>query len=37
MDQPLIETLGDELYAALRGCSVVEPLTYRHAGIGGQR
>ncbi len=33
MDQPLIEALGDELYAALRGCSVVEPLTNRHAGI----
>ena len=33
MDQPLIESLGDELYAALRGCSVVEPLTNRHAGI----
>ena len=33
MDQPLIESLGDELYTALRGCSVVEPLTNRHAGI----
>ncbi|TWO71285.1 2-oxopent-4-enoate hydratase [Caenimonas sedimenti] len=33
MDQPLIEALGDELYAALRGCSVVEPLTNRHADI----
>lgn len=33
MDKPLIEALGDELYAALRGCSVVEPLTSRHADI----
>jgi 2-oxopent-4-enoate/cis-2-oxohex-4-enoate hydratase len=33
MDQPLIESLGDELYAALRGCSFVEPLTNRHADI----
>ena len=33
MDRPLIEALGDELYAALRGCSVVEPLTNRHADI----
>ena len=33
MDQPLIEALGDELYAALRSCSVVEPLTNRHADI----
>ncbi|WP_298700131.1 2-oxopent-4-enoate hydratase [uncultured Variovorax sp.] len=33
MDQPLIESLGDELYTALRGCSVIEPLTNRHADI----
>ncbi len=33
MDQPLIKALGDELYDALRGCSVVEPLTNRHADI----
>lgn len=33
MDQSLIESLGDELYAALRGCSVIEPLTNRHADI----
>lgn len=33
MDKSLIEALGDELYAALRGCSVVEPLTNRHADI----
>ena len=33
MDKPLIDALGDELYAALRGCSVVEPLTNRHADI----
>ncbi|MEO8296449.1 MAG: 2-oxopent-4-enoate hydratase [Burkholderiales bacterium] len=33
MDQPLIEALGDELYAALVGCNVVAPLTSRHADI----
>lgn len=33
MDKSLIEALGDELYAALRACSVVEPLTNRHADI----
>lgn len=33
MDDTLIQTLGDELYAALRSRSVVEPLTNRHADI----
>ncbi|MEJ8810490.1 2-oxopent-4-enoate hydratase [Variovorax ureilyticus] len=34
MDSQLIETLGDELYAALRDRQVVEPLTNRHEGMG---
>jgi 2-oxopent-4-enoate/cis-2-oxohex-4-enoate hydratase len=33
MDPTLIQTLGDELYTALRGCSVLEPLTSRHPEI----
>lgn len=33
MDGTLIETLGDELYAALRGRRTVAPLTSRHAGM----
>ena len=33
MDDTLIQTLGDELYTALRSRSVVEPLTNRHADI----
>ncbi|MBI4984084.1 MAG: 2-oxopent-4-enoate hydratase [Rhodocyclales bacterium] len=33
MDQPLIETLGDELYAALTQRQVVDPLTVRHPDI----
>jgi 2-oxopent-4-enoate/cis-2-oxohex-4-enoate hydratase len=34
MDPTLIQTLGDELYTALRGCTVLEPLTGRHPEIG---
>lgn len=30
MNHSLIEVLGDELYAALRNCSVIEPLTSRY-------
>ena len=33
MNKQLIESLGDELYTALRAQSVVEPLTSRHADI----
>ncbi len=33
MNPELITTLGDELYDALVGCRVVEPLTNRHADI----
>lgn len=33
MNTDLITTLGDELYAALTGCLVVEPLTGRHPEI----
>jgi 2-oxopent-4-enoate/cis-2-oxohex-4-enoate hydratase len=33
MEPTLITTLGDELYAALRGCHMVEPLTNRHPEI----
>lgn len=33
MNEPLIQLLGDELYEALRGCRVVEPLTQRHPDI----
>ena len=33
MDSPLIEQLGDELYAALKACRALAPLTERHAGI----
>jgi 2-oxopent-4-enoate/cis-2-oxohex-4-enoate hydratase len=30
MDSTLIDTLGDELYEALKACRMVEPLTDRH-------
>ena len=33
MNDDLIRTLGDELYTALQGCRVVEPLTNRHPDI----
>jgi 2-oxopent-4-enoate/cis-2-oxohex-4-enoate hydratase len=33
MTPELITTLGDELYDALVGCKVVDPLSARHAGI----
>lgn len=33
MSPDLITTLGDELYAALNGCHVLEPLTSRHPEI----
>ncbi|MBL8351466.1 MAG: 2-oxopent-4-enoate hydratase [Burkholderiaceae bacterium] len=33
MTPELINTLGDELYDALEGCRVVEPLTNRHPDI----
>jgi 2-oxopent-4-enoate/cis-2-oxohex-4-enoate hydratase len=33
MNDTLIQQLGDELYDALKGCQVVEPLTSRHADI----
>ncbi len=33
MTPELINTLGDELYDALKGCKVVEPLTSRHPAI----
>ncbi|NWG73672.1 MAG: 2-oxopent-4-enoate hydratase [Rubrivivax sp.] len=33
MSPDLITTLGDELYAALTGCHVLEPLTSRHPEI----
>ena len=33
MNEQLIHSLGDELYAALRSASVVEPLTTRHPDI----
>ena len=33
MNEELINSLGDELYAALTGVHVVEPLTNRHPGI----
>ena len=33
MTPELINTLGDELYDALKGCQVVEPLTTRHPEI----
>jgi len=33
MNTDLITARGDELYAALTGCHVVEPLTSRHPGI----
>lgn len=33
MNPQQIEQLGDELYQALAGCQVVEPLTSRHPGI----
>ncbi len=33
MEPALIQRLGDELYDALRGNSVVDPLTTRHEGI----
>jgi 2-oxopent-4-enoate/cis-2-oxohex-4-enoate hydratase len=33
MSPELITSLGDELYDALKGCRVVEPLTSRHADI----
>ena len=33
MTPELINTLGDELYDALKGCQVVEPLTNRHPDI----
>lgn len=33
MDDTLIDTLGDELYTALRGRSVIEPLTNRYPDI----
>ena len=33
MNEELIQTLGDELYGALQGAHVVEPLTTRHPEI----
>ena len=33
MDAKLIETLGDELFNAMRTCTVVDPLTSRHPDI----
>ena len=33
MDTALIQTLGDELFAALRACRTVEPLSNRHPEI----
>ena len=33
MNRPSIEQLGDELYAALAECRMVEPLTSRHAEL----
>ncbi|MCB8748071.1 2-oxopent-4-enoate hydratase [Rhodoferax sp. U2-2l] len=33
MDSKLIETLGDELFQAMRTCTVVDPLTSRHPDI----
>jgi 2-oxopent-4-enoate/cis-2-oxohex-4-enoate hydratase len=33
MNPELITTLGDELYEALKGCRVVDPLTNRHPDI----
>jgi 2-oxopent-4-enoate/cis-2-oxohex-4-enoate hydratase len=33
MNDDLIRQLGDELYTALQGCAVVEPLTNRHPDI----
>ena len=33
MNDDLIRALGDELYTALQGCQVVEPLTNRHPDI----
>ncbi|MDE1947498.1 MAG: 2-oxopent-4-enoate hydratase [Burkholderiales bacterium] len=33
MNEALIHQLGDELYAALRGCEVVDPITNRHPEI----
>jgi len=33
MDAKLIETLGDELFQAMRTCAVVDPLTTRHPDI----
>jgi 2-oxopent-4-enoate/cis-2-oxohex-4-enoate hydratase len=33
MNPELIQSLGDELYAALTACTVVEPLTSRHPEI----
>lgn len=33
MNPTQIQQLGDELYAALKGCTVVEPLTNRHPDI----
>ena len=33
MNSQQIEQLGDELYQALAGCQVVEPLTTRHPDI----
>jgi len=33
MNDTQIQQLGDELYDALKGCHVVEPLTNRHADI----
>ena len=33
MDKILINTLGEELYGALRSRQVLEPLTHRHPGI----
>lgn len=34
MDKALIQTLGDELFAALRACHPVEPLSARYPGMG---
>jgi 2-oxopent-4-enoate/cis-2-oxohex-4-enoate hydratase len=33
MDEALIHRLGDELFAALRACSTVEPLSTRYPDI----
>jgi len=33
MDKALTDTLGDELFAALRDCRTVEPLSLRYPDI----